>query len=92
MTLEREVIQSALEGLILGKKFPPYSCCCGGIRVGESVAVSIIAPKEDSPFDRSFYWSVRIREIGKSEDCRYAESLYSFLTEKQIQEVFSSAD
>lgn len=92
MKLTREEVKSTLENLILGKKFPPYSCCCGAIKVGESVAVSIIAPKEDSPFDRSFYWSVRIREIGKSEDCRYDESLYSFLTEKQIQEVFSSAD
>ncbi len=92
MQLIREEVKSTLENLILGKEFPPYSCCCGGIKVGKSVAVSIVTPEKDEHVKSSMYWSVKIRELGKSKDCPYSEPLSSFLSEGQIREVFSKAD
>ena len=96
LVLLAEQVTSVLEQLICGRTVGPWQCCCGTIKRGESVAVSVSPPPIQyiQQYAGHLTWSVHMKDMTKddSTDFHWACGVSRFLSGEQLTEIFNPFD
>src|SRR3989338_3748621 len=87
-----EALKAEVEPQILGKRHPGFSCNCGAISQGESVAVRVRYGGEDPRYEyqltKTYDWSVDMEAVDGSGKSYSITGLGVFLPGDQVNMLF----